>query len=47
MADVIQIVQDGNDVDAFSHDSHVILNSNQAAFLTNRSVQNDDNWIQL
>ena len=32
MADTIQAVPGGNDVDAFSYDSDVILNSNQAVF---------------
>ena len=32
MADDIHAVHDGNDVDAFSDDSDVILNSNQVVF---------------
>ena len=40
MADAIHTVRDGND-------SVVILNSNQAFFLTFRSAQVNDNWMQL
>ena len=32
MAHAIHAVRDGNDADAFSDDSDVILNSNQAVF---------------
>ena len=32
MADAIHAMHDGNDVDVFSGDSDVILNSNQAVF---------------
>ena len=35
MADAIHAVRDGNHVDAFSDDSDVILNSNQAVFEPN------------
>ena len=32
MADAIHAVRNGNDVDAFSDDSDIILNSNQLVF---------------
>ena len=32
MADAIHALLDGNNIDAFSDDSYVILNSNQAVF---------------
>ena len=32
MVDTIHVMRDGNDVDVFSDDSDVILNSNQVVF---------------
>ena len=47
MADAIHTVREGNNVDAFSDGSDVILNSESSSFLTNRSAQAHNNWMQL